>query len=123
MYDNVIFKRFNLWYTPNLEQAAIKGQGCVFQIFALMLLFDYVKNTKKSLFIRLLDFEKAYDYLNCAILLTDLMENGIRKELLRAIYSMYSNTLYTLKISRNLVVDPIEMKFGVTQGRKLSGSL
>ena len=123
LYDDVISKRFNSWFVPNPEQAAKKGQGCVFQIFALLLLIDYAKNVKKSLFIGLLDFEKAFDFLNRAILMTDLMNKGIGKKLLYALFTMYSNTSYTPKIAKNLVGDPIDTAFGVTQGRKSSGNL
>ena len=123
LYDDVIYKRFNTWFTPNPEQAAKKGQGCIFQIFALLLLIDFSKNSDKSLFIGLLDFEKAYDFLNRAILMSDLMEKGIGRKLLHALYTMYSNTSYTPKITNNLVGDPIITKYGVTQGRKSSGNL
>ena len=75
------------------------------------------------MFIGLLDFEKAYDFTNRAILITDLLERGIGKRFAEAIYSMYSNTSYTPKISKNLVGSPIITKFGVTQGRKSSGNL
>ena len=112
-----------MWYIPNLEQAARKGQGCVFQIFTCLLLIDLAKHLKKSIYIGLLDFEKAYDFTNRAILISDLLERGIGKGLAQAIFSMYSNTSYTPKISKNLVGEPIVTKFGVTQGRKSSGNL
>ena len=51
------------------------------------------------------------------------MKKDIGKGLLNSLYSMYSNTAYTPKISNNLIGEPIETKFGVTQGRKSSGSL
>ena len=112
-----------MWYSPNLEQAARKGQGCVFQIFALLLLIDYAKHLKKNIFIGLLDFEKAYDFTNRAILISDLLEKGVGKKFAQAVFSMYSNTSYSPKISKNLVGEPIVTKFGVTQGRKSSGNL
>ena len=123
IYDDVIDRRFGMWYAPNLEQAARKGQGCVFQIFALLLLIDYAKTLKKTIFIGLLDFEKAYDFTNRAVLVKDLMGRGIGKGLVRAVFNMYSNTSYTPKISRQLVGSPIKTEFGVTQGRKSSGNL
>ena len=123
IYDDVIDQRFSMWYSPNLEQAARKGQGCVFQIFALLLLLDLAKHLKKTIFIGLLDFEKAYDFTNRAILIEDLLEKGIGKKFAEAIYSMYSNTSYTPKISKNLVGNPIITEFGVTQGRRSSGNL
>ena len=70
-----------------------------------------------------MDFEKAYDFTNRAILIEDLLEKGIGKKFAEAIYSMYSNTSYTPKISKNQVGNPISTEFGVTQGRKSSGNL
>ena len=55
--------------------------------------------------------------------MTDLMNKGIGKKLLYALFTMYSNTSYTPKIAKNLVGDPIDTAFGVTQGRKSSGNL
>lgn len=123
VYDDIIDQRFGMWYSPNLEQAARKGQGCVFQIFALLLLLDLAKHLKKTIFIGLLDFEKAYDFTNRAILIEDLLDKGIGKKFAEAIYSMYSNTSYTPKISKNMVGNPITTEFGVTQGRKSSGNM
>ena len=123
LYDDVINQRFCSWFTPNMEQAATAGQGCVFQIFALLLLIDYAKISNKSLLIGLLDFEKAYDFTNRAILIMDMMEKGAGKKLVRAISSMYSNTSYTPKVGKNSIGDPITTDFGVTQGRKSSGNL
>ena len=122
MYDDIIDQRFSLWYTSNLEQAAKKGQGCVFQIFGLLLLLDFAKEMKKTIFIGLLDYEKAYDFANRAILIEDLLGKGIGKRLAVAIYNMYSNTSYTPKISNNLIGKPIVTEYGVTQGRKSSGN-
>ena len=123
LYDDVMNQRFCSWFTPNMEQAATAGQGCVFQIFALLLLIDFAKISNKSLLIGLLDFEKAYDFTNRAILITDMMKKGAGKKLVRAISNMYSNTSYTPKVGKNSIGEPITTNFGVTQGRKSSGNL
>ena len=124
IYDDVINQRLCLWFTPNLEQAMYRsGQGGVLQIFALLLLIEYAKEKNKSIFIGLLDFEKAFDFTNRSILISDLMNKGIGKGLVQAIYNMYLETAYTPKLSKNLIGDEITTKFGVTQGRKTSGTL
>ena len=123
LYDDVINQRFCSWFTPNMEQAATAGQGCVCQIFALLLLIDYAKISRKSLFIGLLDFEKAYDFTNRAILIQDMMKKGAGKKLVQAINCMYSSTSYTPKIDKNSIGDPIVTSYGVTQGRKSSSNL
>ena len=99
------------------------GQGGVLQIFALLLLIEYAKVMNKSIFLGLLDFEKAFDFTNRSVLISDLMKKGIGKGLVQAIYSMYLDTAYTPKLSKNLIGDEIITNFGVTQGRKTSGTL
>ena len=77
LYDHIMNERFCEWYTPNMQQAGYrKGQGCIFQLFALFLLIDNSSRNGKEVFIGLLDFEKAFDYTNRALLLQD-MKNGM----------------------------------------------
>ena len=124
LYDDILNQRFCDWFKPNLEQAAYrKGQGCVFQIFSLLLVIEHAKNTKKEIFIGLLDFEKAFDYTNRATLITDLLRHGIGHRMAKAIASMYSKASYTPTVSNSSIGNPIWTDHGVTQGRKSSGSL
>ena len=118
IYDIIINKRITSWYNPNPEQAGFrKKQGCIIQIFALFLTLEMSKCLNRSLFIGLLDFEKAFDFMNRPKLMKDLMKDGIGSLFLKNLFNMYSIIHYLPKTSRNLMHDdPIISKHGVTQG-------
>ena len=93
LYDDIINGRFCNWYKPNMEQAAYRElQGCTVQLFSLLMAIHYAKQTKKELVIGLMDFEKAFDYLDRVRLFDDLKSCGIGYKMLNAIRKMYSNT-------------------------------
>ena len=52
LYDFILDQRFRNWYIPNLEQAGFRnGQGCLLQLFVIILLIHYSKKTKKDFYI------------------------------------------------------------------------
>ena len=55
-------------------------------MFALFLSVEMASILGKSLYIGLLDFEKAFDFLNRKTLLKDLMHKGIGNSLLKNLY-------------------------------------
>ena len=121
LYDIIINKRFCSWYVPNPEQAGFREHhGCIVQIFALFLTMEMAKSLRKSLFIGLLDFEKAFDFMNRPTLMKDLMEQEIGCIFLRSLNKMYEEINYSPKISRNMMGEPISANHGVTQGRNSS---
>ena len=125
LYDIMINSRFTDWYTPNPHQAGgeRKGQGCIIQIFGLFIMLDMAEHCGKKLFIGLLDFEKAFDYMNRPRLMKDMMKDGIGSTFLRNLNNMYSEIRYLPKLSLNQMDDPIISEHGVTQGRASSGNL
>ena len=47
IYDAILNERFLAWYTPTKEQGGFRaGQGCLNQIFILVLLIDYANEQK-----------------------------------------------------------------------------
>ena len=123
LYDIIIDNRFAKWYHTNPEQASQSGQGCLLQIFLLMILIVYSKEKKKDLFVGFLDFEKAYDYVNRAQVIRDLIGKGCGKYLTRAITKMFTTSTYYPKLDGYNIGDGIETQHGVTQGRRSSGNL
>ena len=124
LYDIIIDIRFCSWYTPNKEQAAGKrGQGCPLQIFMLLLLIDYSRENGKDLYVGFLDYEKAFDYANRAGILSDMMRQGCGSTLTTAIAKMFSTSTYYPKANKNYLSNGITTDYGVTQGRRSSGSL
>ena len=121
LYDIMLNQRFCSWYFPNPEQAGFRRQqGCIVQIFALLLTLAMAKSLQKSLFIGLLDFEKAFDYMNRPTLMKDLMKKGIGDMCLKSLNNMYNEVNYSPKISNKMVGEAITTDHGVTQGRNSS---
>lgn len=124
IYDIVLNNRFKSWYEPNVHQAGFRaGQGCNFQLFALFLLIDMAWNLGVVLFICLIDFEKAFDFMNRAELLKQLMNLGIGKKFLNSLKNIYLETSYRPKISSTSMGDEIVTDYGVTQGKSSSANL
>ncbi len=124
LYDIIVNFRMENWYHPNPEQAGCrKKQGCPLQIFGLFLMLDMAKYCGKTVFIGLLDFEKAFDYMNRPTLMRNMMKDGIGSTFLKNLNNMYSEIRYLPKISSQLMDDPIMSEHGVTQGRTSSGNI
>ena len=121
LYDIVIDERFKSWFKPNPEQAGFrKLQGCILQLFALFLLLDWARYKGYVLFIGLLDYEKAFDFVNRHRLINDLVEEGADRNLVKNIYNMYKETSYVPKIDKTSAGDEIRTMYGVTQGKTSS---
>ena len=89
----MLFNRFNLWYTPNSEQSGFRPkQGCVFQIFAMYVVMEFLKTIGKNLYIGFIDYEKAFDYINRANIIENLMRKGAGARFVKAVASMYEVT-------------------------------
>ena len=54
-----------------------------------------------TLSIGLLDYEKAFDFVNRYHLINDLVDNGADPDLVRNIFNMYSEMFYVPKIDDN----------------------
>ena len=94
VYDITIDIRFLTWFTPNKEQASRSKQGCPLQIFMLFPLIDYCDEKKKNLFIGFLDYEKAFDYVNRAGVISKMMQDGCGAAFTRAVAGMFSTSTY-----------------------------
>ena len=123
VYDTIMDNRFMKWYTPNPEQSSQSKQGCPLPLFTVNLLIDYANETNRGVFVGFLDFEKAYDYVNRAKLLTNLMDDGCGKNYIRALAKMYGESSYAPKLNESQLGKRITTNHGVTQGRKSSGNL
>ena len=77
------------------------------QLFALFLLLDWTGYREETLYIGLLDYEKAFDFVNRYRLINDLVDNGADRDLVKNIFNMYSETFYVPKIDDNRLGDEI----------------
>ena len=123
IYDAILNARFQEWYVPNREQAGFRrGQGCLLQLFIVILLIDYSKDKKRDFFIGYLDYEKAFDYANRARIVTKLIEKGCGSLFTNAIAKMYESTTY-IPVTNNKLCEEIPTAYGVAQGRHSSPNL
>ena len=123
LYDFILDQKFHNWYIPNLEQAGFRnGQGCLLQLFVVILLIHYSKKTKKDFYIAFFDYEKAFDYTNRAVIINKLMNNGCGHTFTNTIAKMYRTTIY-IPMSNNKLLDEIDTSYGVAQGRHTSPNL
>ena len=71
----------------------------------------------------LLDYEKAFDFTNRAVMLKNMMEMNIGKKFLKNLANTYENTSYVPKITKSTIGEEISTNHGVTQGRTSSCNL
>ncbi len=121
VYDTMMDNRFRSWFQPNPEQSGFRsGQGCPLPLFTFIILIVYCKEKKLDLFVGFLDFEKAFDYVNRARLLTDLMGKGCGSKYVQALSKMYMESFYMPKVGERRLGNSIRTVHGVTQGRRSS---
>ncbi len=124
VYDIIVDRRFMEWYHPNPEQAGSREeQGCVLQIFAFIILLCLAKELGKYLYVGLIDYEKAFDFVNRAELMRSLMKNNIGQRFLRNFTNIYRDTKYITKVSDSRMGNEISTDHGVTQGKNSSGNV
>ena len=93
IYDYILNNRLNLWFKPDREQAGAQPKrGCIEQIVALRLLFNYSFKKRKKLFVGFVDFSKAYDRVPRGSLFKILYKLGCGAAMLYAIIAMYCVT-------------------------------
>ena len=90
IYDSILCKRLELWFSPFREQAgAQKGRSCEEQIATLRLAIDIAKHKKQKLFIVYVDFSKAYDLISRTKLIEILKGMGCSPRMMKAIISVW----------------------------------
>ena len=77
----------------------------------------------EDVLIGLLDFEKAFDYMNRPIILDMMMNDNIGNLFLKNLARTYENTCYIPKLSCNELGNKIHTDHGVTRGRNSSCNL
>ena len=90
--------------------------------FLLQTLIEKTKKSKKKLYVAFIDFKKAYDTVNRALLFERLRQLGINGLFYRNILEMYKNTKYSIKM-KDGCLEPIMSNLGLRQGCPLSPML
>ena len=93
LYDNILTMRLQQWFTHDIEQAgAQKGRNCEEQIPALRLLIDIATKEKKKLYVLFVNFEKSYDKVSRATLMTFLKNMGCGSAMIQALKNSLKKT-------------------------------
>ena len=120
LYDILINNIFRTWYHPNMHQAGFREkQGRTLQIVAFLHLLDMAQKINKTLYIFLLDYEKAFDFTNRAEMAKQLMQNNIGDRYLQNFKNMYTDTSYIPRISNNEIGEEINTEYGMFIGEYL----
>ena len=88
-----------------------------------MLVIDIAKHCNKELYIGLIDYEKAFDFMNRYLLMKKLMVNRIGSRFLVNLFNSYKQTKYVIKTSNSTLGNEIDTHVGVTQGKSTSANL
>ena len=88
-------------------------------IFSLQSMTSYYKNSKKPVFSCFVDFSKAFDSINRVALFYKLGTLGIKGDMLKLLYNVYSSSEYVIKANRQFS-KPVSSNVGVKQGCNLS---
>ena len=94
LFDKILAKRLSLWYKPCVELAGSQeGRNCI-EHMTLRLFVDYAKTSKLKLYIRFIDFEKAYDKIVRYKLIERLKSLGCGYRMLTNIIAIYKCTKF-----------------------------
>ena len=98
------------------EQAGfIKGKSCIDHIFVLSLILEQSHERNSSLYVVLVDFEKAFDSLHRPSLSKILRHHGIPQKLVTIIQALYLNFECRI-LHNNQVAEPFRVDTGVQLG-------
>ena len=115
LYSKILGNRLKQWMDVDKCQAGGKEErGCIEHILALRLIIDYAIKEKVKLFVLFVDFSKAYDKVPRKTLFEILKKLGCGKRFLRALISIYSNTVNILNSAY------VKATIGVKQGGPMS---
>ena len=99
-----------------------KGRSCNDHIFSVSSIIRNKINAKESIFCAFIDLEKAFDWVERDLLYLKLLRCGIDGKIYRAIKSLYSNTLNSVRLN-GFMTDWFRSNAGVRQGDSLSPTL
>ena len=115
LYAKILGNRLKQWMDVYKCQAGGQEErGCIEHILALRLIIDYAIKEKVKLFVLFVDFSKAYDKVPRNTLFGILKNLGCGRRFLRAVISIYRNTVNILNSAH------IQATIGVKQGGPMS---
>ena len=107
LFTRILSNRLNVWaenYNVYVEAQAgfRKRMSTVDDIFVLNAVISHMLNSNKKVYVALVDFRKAFDYVVRDILWCKLIKYGIRGKILNIIKHMYSSLKTTVRVNGEL---------------------
>ena len=127
LFTRILNNRLNTWaekYNVYVEAQAgfRKGMSTVDNIFVLNAAISHSLNSNKKLYVAMIDYSKAYDYVVRDILWNKLIKIGIRGRILNIIKSMYNSLKTTIRVN-GVLSESYANYIGLAQGECLSSFL
>jgi hypothetical protein len=120
VYSVIINQRMQEWVEENnitgeFQAGFKRNYSTIDHIFTLMAFVQKQFSLNRKLYVAFIDFEKAFDSINRAILWPILLKSGVRGKLLKCIMSMYDCVKARIRCGGNMT-DYIQCTSGVKQG-------
>ena len=106
---------FRLREKPDITGVIHGNCNTIDHLFSLTSIIETRKLPKLSTFAPFVDFKKAYDSVNRALLFNKLEQLGISYKMIRALRSLYNNGQSCIKLNGNLT-DWLSVNTGLKQG-------
>lgn len=124
LFCGVINQRLSMWAEDNnvlndAQNGFRRGRGTGDHLCTLSSLIESRKLKNKATYTAFIDFKKAYDSVNRQFLWGKLEELGVRGKTLRALRSLYAQSLYSVRVNGHMS-EWIEATCGLKQGCLLS---
>jgi hypothetical protein len=124
LFTSVLNYRLTIFLTKRgilgEEQAAFRAGYCTYDhIFVLNCLIYFYKARYEKLFCAFIDYMKAFDLINRAILWSKLIQNEINGKFITVIFNLYLNAKSAVR-QGDFISDFFPCNIGVRQGENLS---
>ena len=124
IYCSVLNNRIAQWCSienviHDEQNGFIKGNSTIDHVHALTNVIETRKLKKLSTFTAFIDYRKAYDMIDRAVLFEKLRHEGLQGSLLQAMTSLYSDVKCCVRIN-GFDSEWFDVKYGLKQGCPLS---
>jgi len=112
---SIISLKVNIFLMHDEQNGFRRNRNTIDHLSSITNIIETRKLRKLSTFAAFVDFKKAYDSVNRALLFDKLEELGISSKMIRALRSLYNNVQSCIKLNGNLT-DWFSVNTGLKQG-------
>ncbi len=125
LYERLLYSRLSSWAArrdliPSCQFGFHAGAGTMGAVFVFMsLIFKYVGVRRASLFVALIDFQKAFPFVNRALLIEKLRGLGVSDQFCWCLCAIFYKNTFSIR-SGNSVTAEFPVTTGLREGSVLS---